>query len=72
MALWTPKLRADIETWFCPAQSGIPTADQTLFYSGRPLTGPTATLTSFGINEDDMLLVQRKRPTAGPSEVAGR
>lgn len=53
-------------------QSGIPSGSQTLFYAGRPLSDLKATLNSFGVAEDDMILV-KKTPTAGPSgSVAGR
>lgn len=54
-------------------QSGIPSGSQTLFYAGRPLSDQKATLNSFGVSEDDMLLVKKAAPTAGPSgSVAGR
>ncbi|KAL8281415.1 hypothetical protein RQP46_006099 [Phenoliferia psychrophenolica] len=56
------------------AESGIPTADQLVFYSGRQLTGLKETLESYGVQQDDMLLVRQKSqaPQPAATSVAGR
>ncbi|GAA6011339.1 hypothetical protein JCM11491_002750 [Sporobolomyces phaffii] len=61
------------------ADSGIATAEQLLFFSGRQLTNPKDSLESYGIKSGDMLLLRQKsNPASGsragqaPAPVAGR
>ncbi|KAM0746063.1 hypothetical protein T439DRAFT_143404 [Meredithblackwellia eburnea MCA 4105] len=56
------------------AESGIPTADQLLFYSGRQLIATQETLESLGVQKGDLLLLRQKTaaPPAQPQSDAGR
>lgn len=48
-------------------QSAIPANVQSLYCNGKLLAGPTETLSSLGVKEDDLLLLRRK----GPVQQAG-
>ncbi|KAI5476471.1 DNA damage-inducible v-SNARE binding protein Ddi1 [Pseudohyphozyma bogoriensis] len=55
------------------AESGIPTEDQLLFYSGKQITGNDSTLASYNVQPDDMLLLRQKsNAPAASGSVAGR
>ncbi|KAG8920303.1 DNA damage-inducible protein 1, partial [Tulasnella sp. 417] len=45
--------------------SGIPPPEQSISYQGRDLSDPKASLASFGIGEEAMLLLRRKVTVAG-------
>ncbi|GAA5822988.1 hypothetical protein JCM5353_007844 [Sporobolomyces roseus] len=51
------------------ADSGIPVADQLLFFSGRQLTNQKDSLESYGIKSGDMLLLRQK--SSEPSNASG-
>jgi DNA damage-inducible protein 1 len=51
-------------------QSGIPVVEQSISYNGRDINAPKSTLRELGVNEDNaMLLLRRKVPVPN---VAGR
>ncbi|GAA5943256.1 Ddi1p [Sporobolomyces koalae] len=59
------------------ADSGIPTGEQLLFFSGRQLTNPSDSLESYGIKSGDMLLLRQKSTASSSTPrsqppVAGR
>lgn len=47
------------------AESGIPPSEQSISFEGRDLSNPKATMASFGIGEEAMLLLRRKVVVAG-------
>lgn len=51
-------------------QSGISADAQSLYCNNKLLTGATLTLSSLGVKEDDLLLLQRKDP-GGSSQGSG-
>lgn len=46
-------------------QSGIPPAEQDLYHNGKELVDLKKTMEQYGVEDDDMLLMQRKRAPAG-------
>lgn len=46
-------------------QSDIPAPEQSISFQGKDLSDPKATLASFGIGEEAMLLLRRKVVVAG-------
>jgi len=49
------------------AESGIPTAEQSISFEGRELDNPKATIRDYGIGNDAFLLLRRKVVVAGRS-----
>ncbi|GAA6029986.1 hypothetical protein JCM8097_009202 [Rhodosporidiobolus ruineniae] len=54
------------------ADSGIPVDDQLLFFSGRQLTGLKDSLESYGVKENDMLLLRQKSNDPNAEAAGGR
>lgn len=62
MRFYWQQLHRKLMPWH---QSGIPPQEQSLSVGGRPLSDPKATLASFNIGEDAVLLLRRKVTVAG-------
>jgi hypothetical protein len=45
-------------------QSGIPPTEQDLYHNGKEMVDLKKTMEQYGVEDDDMLLMQRKRAPA--------
>lgn len=54
----------------CEVESGVPTAEILLLYNGQPMVGDKKSLQEVGIQDGDMVMLDRRRPSAAPRRAA--
>lgn len=74
-AVFTLEVAPDMEVEnfkaLCEVESGVPTSEILLLYNGQPMVGDKMTLQQVGIQDGDMVMLDRRRPTTAARRPAG-
>jgi len=74
-AVFTLEVAPDMEVEnfkaLCEVESGVPTAEILLLYNGQPMVGDKMTLQQVGIQDGDMVMLDRRRPTTAARRPGG-